>query len=403
MRFCACIRLVIAETGISLLGLGATSRADAEPLDDEKLDCEGRCLLTEHEGFVMLNVYVPASGSGRERLPHKHRFLRALKSRVKAEQERGNTPVVVGDFNIAYRPKDVHWRHRLVKLGLLEQHGDPPGGISAELHAKLKRMIGDVRRLLASMEVVHIPAKGSSKSSSSSVVGIYGQRSMDSYVARIKTDCGESVAIGKKFQSNDEAEMRLRLQRVVQADPDTREEFTAWPEDRLSIEHLAEVLKAMGTPLSEDSQRELADSLGETYGAPADVEWMHEFMAECCLHDAFADSHPGAVERFTAWDQYTNKRYENIGCRIDFTFVHSSLMPYIESGESLCGSCKARPPNFFFFDFSLECVSLSFSAELPPFAPERSEQRRGCAHGRCGQAGIWLAISTSTEGRRGNF
>lgn len=44
-----------------------------------------------------------------------------------------------------------------------------------------------------------------------------------------------------------------------------------------------------------------------------------------CLVDSFAELYPNARERFTCWDQYTNKRYENIGARIDYILVDPRL------------------------------------------------------------------------------
>lgn len=43
---------------------GLTLAADACPLGDASLDGEGRCLLTDHGGFVLLNVYAHATGEG---------------------------------------------------------------------------------------------------------------------------------------------------------------------------------------------------------------------------------------------------------------------------------------------------------------------------------------------------
>merc|ERR1719210_1306361 len=41
--------------------------------------------------------------------------------------------------------------------------------------------------------------------------------------------------------------------------------------------------------------------------------------------DSFARLHPVAEERFTCWDQYRNKRHENVGSRIDFILVDRPL------------------------------------------------------------------------------
>ena len=61
---------------------GLTLAADAAPLGDPELDGEGRCLLTDHGGFVLLNVYAHATGGdGAEydaKLARKLSFFSAL-------------------------------------------------------------------------------------------------------------------------------------------------------------------------------------------------------------------------------------------------------------------------------------------------------------------------------------
>ena len=48
---------------------GLTLAADPAPLGDPALDGEGRCLLTDHGGFVVLNVYAHATGGEGAELP----------------------------------------------------------------------------------------------------------------------------------------------------------------------------------------------------------------------------------------------------------------------------------------------------------------------------------------------
>lgn len=62
------------------------------------------------------------------------------------------------------------------------------------------------------------------------------------------------------------------------------------------------------------------------------------------LVDAFAELYPNAADRFTCWDQYTNKRYDNVGSRVDYILVDRSLFvdpvrdPLLgdESSRALC-------------------------------------------------------------------
>lgn len=365
---------------------GMTKWAEPASLRDEVLDCEGRCLLTCHNDFVLFNIYVPATGNARGRLPHKHRFLRALQHRALEEHNRGYNVIVAGDFNMAYRPEDVHWRHRLLNLSTLESNSSLT---TAPAATKVAPLIQRVRELLRAMQVVLVPAK------SRSAMQIIGQRQTDSYQAKIPVDAAyvphndkgslkrrpknsvpsddgsenrlqasssythESTAeeaeasqnptqqqledgreiiwmpIGKKFDNVEDAHMRLGLDEVIQEDANTGEPFTAWPKDRLSVEHLCDVLRAIDQPLSESEQRELSERWGETYSSPCDLKWIQSFMNQLDMVDVFRELHTNARERFTAWDQYTNKRYENIGARIDLTLVGRSLFErHVARGSS---------------------------------------------------------------------
>jgi AP endonuclease-2 len=73
---------------------------------------EGRCLETDHGGFVLLSVYAPnardRAADGGARGAAKAAFLTALRARVDALLVEGRQVVVVGDINICPGPDDVH-------------------------------------------------------------------------------------------------------------------------------------------------------------------------------------------------------------------------------------------------------------------------------------------------------
>ena len=51
---------------------------------DDDIDREGRCVVTDHGGVVLINVYVPNAGDTGERRGFKCRFLVALKEKADA-------------------------------------------------------------------------------------------------------------------------------------------------------------------------------------------------------------------------------------------------------------------------------------------------------------------------------
>ena len=87
---------------------GMTLAADSRPLQDDELDGEGRCIMTDHGSFVVFNVYVP-NGSGGKRLPYKSRWLWALRSAMERQRQSGKAVVLAGDLNLKHRDEDTPW------------------------------------------------------------------------------------------------------------------------------------------------------------------------------------------------------------------------------------------------------------------------------------------------------
>ncbi|GAB4818347.1 hypothetical protein N2152v2_005393 [Parachlorella kessleri] len=98
---------------------------EADCLGEEELDREGRLVVTDHGSFVLLNVYVPNAGDrpARARLDCKIRFLRALKAKCDGLVAGGRQVLLVGDFNVAAAPQDVHPTMNYDELYTLEERG----------------------------------------------------------------------------------------------------------------------------------------------------------------------------------------------------------------------------------------------------------------------------------------
>ena len=105
---------------------GLTLAADSAPLGDPALDAEGRCLLTDHGGFVLINVYVHSTGGAaddgayQDKCARKLAFLRALRCKMDALRAAGRRVVLCGDLNIAARGADVPWRQSLLPVSALQ-------------------------------------------------------------------------------------------------------------------------------------------------------------------------------------------------------------------------------------------------------------------------------------------
>eukprot|EP00644_Phytophthora_capsici_P004218 jgi/Phyca11/109958/e_gw1.17.253.1 len=103
---------VAAEEGLTGLWQTKDSVGHVGSLHDElpsklvnDLEAEGRCIITDHQAFVLLNVYCPALASV-DRLEYKLQFHLLLEDRVKVLRAANRHVIVVGDVNIAHREID---------------------------------------------------------------------------------------------------------------------------------------------------------------------------------------------------------------------------------------------------------------------------------------------------------
>ena len=78
-----------------------------EGLGIEHYDAEGRVLLTEHENFLLYNIYFPNGQKDDERLQYKLDFYDELLPIINEQVESGNNVVVTGDWNTAHHPIDL--------------------------------------------------------------------------------------------------------------------------------------------------------------------------------------------------------------------------------------------------------------------------------------------------------
>jgi exodeoxyribonuclease-3 len=76
-------------------------------LGDSRFDVEGRVLITESDGFTLLNAYFPSGQRGHDRVAYKLEFYDALLAHCRDLQAQGHRLIVCGDFNTAHQPIDL--------------------------------------------------------------------------------------------------------------------------------------------------------------------------------------------------------------------------------------------------------------------------------------------------------
>ena len=78
-----------------------------EGIGIKKYDDEGRVLITEHNEFLLYNIYFPNGQKNEERLKYKLDFYDDLLPLINDQVESGNNVIVTGDWNTAHRPIDL--------------------------------------------------------------------------------------------------------------------------------------------------------------------------------------------------------------------------------------------------------------------------------------------------------
>ncbi|KAH8067706.1 double-stranded DNA 3'-5' exodeoxyribonuclease [Aureococcus anophagefferens] len=237
-------------------------RADAKPLGDPDFDDEGRCLATEHGGFVLFNVYVPNAGGG-ARVAYKMAWLRALRSAMDRERAATGKPAILaGDLNAKMGPRDSHWTFRSVDCGQL--------AAAAAAAALDDAQRASLEAAAAAWPAVRRPRRG---------------------VAAVTT------------------------------------ENPAAKHDRF---------RCRAVPAGGGAPVQLAPYEAQRSAAFANYET--EARRRRRRRRRRGPAPGGFPERFTCWHQYHNKRYENVGSRIDYVLVDRALF---EAAAPVAGALDA--------------------------------------------------------------
>lgn len=73
----------------------------------KKFDSEGRFVVTQHEDFLLYNVYFPNGSAREERHLYKMEFLDKFTRHLSKKIKEGREVIVLGDYNVAHKEVDV--------------------------------------------------------------------------------------------------------------------------------------------------------------------------------------------------------------------------------------------------------------------------------------------------------
>lgn len=306
-----------------------TVGASARPFGIADLDNQGRCILTDHGAFTIINVYAPYDGELGVQLGLKLKFLDALHALILRTQASGRRVICVGDWNVARNARDVHFEFRRIdvddlvfniarSLDICESRiGRPLADEVVEILKCLSSQWTSLREiLLDTRKIVEVGNNGNQSSR---------------FALKVGRD--KLVQIGQRQSSSTACDNIANPNPVITADG-----LVYKPSGVLAISDLFEAIsKLFGKDFSEQARAAFSDVFAKPRACAAVVEKYDKLLSECQLADTYIHSNPAGrpigCERFTCWDQYRNERYENKGSRIDYIFVDQGLISSVRLSD----------------------------------------------------------------------
>eukprot|EP00747_Dinoflagellata_sp_TGD_P196297 gnl/TRDRNA2_/TRDRNA2_66206_c0_seq1.p1 gnl/TRDRNA2_/TRDRNA2_66206_c0~~gnl/TRDRNA2_/TRDRNA2_66206_c0_seq1.p1 ORF type:complete len:579 (-),score=94.12 gnl/TRDRNA2_/TRDRNA2_66206_c0_seq1:45-1745(-) len=321
---------------------GSVLRADPAPLGSADLDGEGRCLLTDHGTFVLFNAYVPNSAGG-TRLPFKLRWLNALRAAMCRTRAAGKAVILAGDLNMKHRPTDSYWADRRVSFRALSDLAQSEAA-APDVHTAAASAVAEWPSLcsaLSAREICPLETRNSQTG-----------RSFEKWAVFVESKAGDRVRLGGPIDTQECAGRSFFLNGVgceedgtiVLGHASELAPHVLSPPGQLPVGDLVECLKKIScVEFSMKVQRGIADAIGVNLTAPGVLSWLSAVLNEDGMVDSFAQLHPTAEERFTCWDQYRNKRQENVGARIDYILVDRTFFAkHVKQGLALYSGDPSR-------------------------------------------------------------
>ena len=309
--------------------IGTVQSADCRPLGSPDLDDQGRCVMTNHGKFVLFNVYVPAGGSNP--LSYKMKFLNALQRAMQRQRKAGKHVILSGDLNIAHRRDDVHWKYRVVDVDAIVQEvrRARETGYGSSTLPQWKLELCDhwdlIDAALSTKEVMPVTTKNT-------------KTGQEFAKFRVRVTVGDSsnryVILGKAESSQEEALWYYDFSEATYFDEDRGEELPSRKANCICLDTLMELMNKIARIEWDDRTRKLiAKTAANVKHASPTIRWLDNIINEDGMVDSFRHFYPTAKDRFTCWHQYTNKRFENEGCRIDYMLVDEPLLEHIQRGH----------------------------------------------------------------------
>ena len=324
--------------------VGLTRSATATPLGSPDLDDQGRCIQTDHGHFMLFNVYAPCNGGHSVRM--KMKFLHALR---RAMRTCGKPVVLVGDLNITHRGIDKYWKDRSILIDdILVKHDNEPW------KQDVVKAWPVILETLKTMEVIEAET-------TNTLTGAKFQK----YRLVCTLPDKRRVYLGKHESKPEYCEWQYNFSETWYTCPETGMQKLSSRANVVSLGTLTELLaKVCRIVWDEATQRHIANLIDGVCKDNPPRMWLNDLIDKDEMVDVFRHFYPDAQGRFTCWNQFTNRRYENEGARIDYILVDKSLLSRVDRGES--SSLRSPDPNL---DFRSEDAALCAATANGAYRP----------------------------------
>ena len=295
-----------------------TKDGQEEEQEEEDLNKQGRCLLTDHGDFVVFNVYAPCSGGHSTR--SKMRFLNALRRAMQRQRNQGKAVVLVGDLNISDGPLDVFWKDRAVHVSDILQRKDQCNNDGCDANANvdtntvdenrsgneggdnpqpqhqprhLRDWKEDVRktwpRIVAALET----KEAMSTRTTNTLTG----EQFDKFRLVVQVD-GCNVHLGKHESSEGHCLWPYNLDEQTYVCPETEQTRVSVEANVVSVRTLTELVhKIGGIEWNEHTIRSVAEEATTSRASPS-RQWLKALFEEDNMVDVFRYCYPTAQARY---------------------------------------------------------------------------------------------------------
>ncbi len=287
---------------VTFVKKGLTTNANSTPFQNPILDNQGRCIMTDHQSFVIFNVYAPATGGGSDAVSNKMKFLKGLKKCVEKEQSLGKKVFVVGDLNICHDYMDKHWRYRSIHVDSVIQevldwknvNGDDENQKPQQWKIDLANHWSTIQKTLSTIEATPFTTKN-----------IATGKPFEKYRAKVTLQHdGRKIFIGKAESTKEECLSYFHFPQCTHYDEDLQKDVVYREANMVGVDTLYELMsKIVNVEWGSSMLSCISNTCTNCYDLEKKVEvttqnqWLNRLLHDNDMVDPFRLLYPLAKDR----------------------------------------------------------------------------------------------------------